>query len=478
MILRLLSQLIFFINLLVLFYFILLNSVYLITSLLSYRSLRKYARRLKSFYTEEIVSAAGAPPITLLAPAYNEEATCVESVKSLLTLKYPNYEILLINDGSKDATLARLTEAFQLVPAARAPTAELPTAPVRGVYHSRRHPNLWIIDKQNGGKADTLNAGINFCRTPIFCAMDADSLLEQDALARIVRPFLEDEKTVAAGGVIRIANGCNVRAGMLSQVRLPQNWLAKFQVLEYLRAFLAGRMGWESLNATFIISGAFGLFRRSIVVEAGGYATARTAFETVGEDIELVVRLHRYCRERKIPYRIAYVPDPVAWTECPESLKILGRQRNRWQRGLMEVMFHHRRMLFNPRYGRIGLLAFPYYFFLEGLGPVIEFMGYISFLITLIIGAASPYYIAGFISVAFVFGVALSFAAVGLEELSFRRYPNFQDLLQLFFLSIVEILGYRQINSYWRMKGFFSFLSRKKGWGKMERKGFGSEKNK
>ncbi len=463
-------------NYIVIFYFVTLNLVYLVTSLLAFRYLRKYARRLKSFSVDDLLTMGGLPPITLLAPAYNEEATCVESTRSLLTLRYPDYEILLINDGSKDNTLQRLIDSFELTEATRAPTSAIPTAQVRSIYNSNRYPNLWVIDKENGGKADTLNTGINYCRTPIFCAMDADSLLEPEALTRLVRPFLEDASTVAAGGIIRIANGCTVRSGIVTDIRLPKNLLAKFQVLEYLRAFLAGRMGWEAIDSTLIISGAFGLFRRSTVVEAGGYATSRTAFETVGEDMELVVRLHRYCREQKMPYHIAFVPDPVAWTECPESLNILSRQRSRWQRGLIEVLTHHSKMLFNPRYGRIGLLAVPYFFFLEGLGPVIELFGYISFMVTLLLGAASPTYIVAFLVVAFLLGMALSIASVGLEELSFRRYPHFSDILQLFFLSTIEIFGYRQMNSYWRFQGFMAAMLKKKGWGKMERKGFLTEK--
>lgn len=466
-------RLIWYFNYLVLVYFVLLNAVYFVTSIFAFRGLRKYSRRLKSLDIEDLLTSAGAPPITLVVPAFNEEATCVESTESLLTLKYPEYEILIVNDGSEDNTLMRLTEAFDLALAPRTPTAEIPTARVRGIYHSRRYPNLWVIDKENGGKSDSLNAGLDFCRTPLFCAMDADSLIEREALMRIARPFLEDDSTVAAGGIIRIVNGCTVRHGMVTDIRLPKNILAQFQVLEYLRAFLSGRMGWDALGATFIISGAFGLFRRSIVVEAGGFAT-----DTVGEDVELVVRLHRHCRERGIPYRIVYMADPVAWTECPESLKVLGRQRDRWQRGLMEVMFRHRRMLLNPRYGRIGLFAYPYFFFLEMLGPIIEFFGYISFLITVLLGAASPIYVLGFLMVAFALGATLSLAAVGLEELSFRRYPRLLDLFRLFLLAIVESFGYRQLNSYWRIRGVFSKLFRANGWGKMERKGFVSEKTK
>lgn len=459
-------------NYYVLFYFFALNAVYLLTCLLAYRYLRRYMRQLKSVDVEELIASAGAPPITLVAPAYNEEATCVEATRSLLTLRYPEYEVMVVNDGSKDNTLKKLIETFDMALASRSPTSSLPTAKIRGIYHSRRHHNLWVIDKENGGKADTLNAGINFCRTPLFCGMDADSLLERDALIRIVRPFLEDARTVAAGGIIRIVNGCTVHAGMVTEVRMPDNYLARIQVLEYLRAYLAGRMGWDVINATLVISGAFGLFRRSTVVDAGGYATSRTSFSTVGEDMELVVKLHRHCRERKIPYRVTFVPDPVAWTECPETLRVLGRQRDRWQRGLIEVMVYHIKMLFNPRYGVIGLLAFPYFFFLEMLGPFVEFFGLISFAGSVVSGHVSAAYIAALMMVSFVMGIALSLAAVGLEELSFRRYPRVSDLFRLFLLCFSESFGYRQIHSYWRVRGSFSALRRKKGWGKMDRKGF------
>lgn len=403
----------------------------------------------------------------MIAPAYNEEATCVESVRALLTLNYPEYKILVVNDGSKDETLIRLTEAFDLVPATRSPMSNIMTTPIRGIYTSKYQPNLWVLDKENGGKADALNAGLNYCRTPLFCAMDADTLLERDALIRIVRPFLENAETIATGGIIRIVNGCTIRSGVLTDVRLPKNLLAKFQVLEYLRAFLSGRMGWSALDATLIISGAFGIFRRSIVVDSGGYAT-----DTVGEDMELVVRLHRHCRENNIPYKITFVPDPVAWTECPETIKILGRQRDRWQRGLSEVLTRHRKMFLNPRYGKIGLIAYPYFYILEMLGPAIELPGYLAFLIALYLGTFSPIYLLAFFMVAFVFGMSLSIAAVGLEELTFRRYPRSSDLFRLFLLAIFENFGYRQLTIYWRMHGFISSLRKVKGWGEMERKGF------
>jgi cellulose synthase/poly-beta-1,6-N-acetylglucosamine synthase-like glycosyltransferase len=451
-------------------YFAILNSIYLVMSLIAYRGLRRHGRRLKVLDTEDLIVSSHVPPITIICPAYNEENTCVQAVKALFTLNYPRYEILFVNDGSEDETLQRMAEAFALKPTDRIPMADLPTEQIRGVYQSDAYPDLWVVDKENGGKSDALNAGLSFCRTPLFCAMDSDSLLERDALTRIVRPFLEDSTTIAAGGSIRIVNGCTVRGGVLERVGLPQNILARFQVLEYLRAFLAGRMGWDICNATIIVSGAFGLFRRSSVIQVGGFSRG-----TVGEDMELVVRIHRHYHEHGIPYRIAFIPDPLAWTECPETFIALGRQRDRWQRGLIDSLTWHVRMLFNPRYGRIGLLAFPYFFFLEMLGPLVETLGYIAFVFAICLGLVNHIFIAAFLMVAFVLSATLSIAAIGLEELSLRRYPGWSNFLQLFVLAILENVGYRQLTTFWRMRGILSAVRGVKEWGRINRKGFAEE---
>ena len=455
---------------LVLGYFVLLNGVYLALTGVAVLSLKRYAGRMKALDVADVLLLGGAPPVSLLAPAYNEEATCVQSVRSLLALEYADYEVLVISDGSKDATLAELLRAFDLVAAPRSPTAGIATkGRVRQVYRSRSQPTLWVIDKENGGKADALNAGLNYVRTPLFCAMDADSLLERDALARIVRPFLEDDRTVAAGGIIRIANGCEVQAGMVTKVGLPRSLLARIQVVEYLRSFLAGRVGWDALGATLIISGAFGMFKRSAVVAAGGYDHT-----TVGEDMELVVRLHRYCLEHGIPYRVAFAADPVAWTECPESMAVLGRQRSRWQRGLSEVLWRHRGMLFRPRYGAIGMVAMPYFFFLEMLGPLIEAAGYLVFVCALILGSADGDWIVAFALLAFALGAALSLIAIGLEELAFRRYPRTRQLVDLMVVAVIEAIGYHQLSTWWRLRGLWAALRQRGGWGEMTRKGFGT----
>jgi cellulose synthase/poly-beta-1,6-N-acetylglucosamine synthase-like glycosyltransferase len=454
-------------NYVALTFFVVLNVGYFVTGLFAFSSLRRYVRRLRSLDIEDLLGSAGMPPITLIAPAHDEEPTCVDAVRSLLTLRYGDFEVLFVNDGSTDGTLGRMIEAFALEPTFRLPTGDLTTQPIREVYRSRSHPKLWVIDKQNGGKADALNAGLNYCRTPLFCGMDADSLLEREALTRIVRPFVEDARTIAAGGIIRIVNGCTVEEGAVTKVRLPKELLPRFQVLEYLRAFLAGRMGWHEMEATLIISGAFGVFRRDLVVEVGGYAT-----NTVGEDIELVVRLHRHCRERRIPYTIGFVPDPVAWTECPTTWRVLARQRDRWQRGLIETLWRHRVMLLNPRYGRIGMIAYPYFFFLETLAPVIEMVGYLTFFVSLALGTVSPVFATAFLTLAIGLGIGLSFTAVALEELGFRRYPRRKDLYWLIALAVLENFGYRQLTTWWRLRGTISLFRRSKSWGRMERRGF------
>ncbi|MCF7740836.1 MAG: glycosyltransferase [Candidatus Marinimicrobia bacterium] len=452
-------------------YFLLLNFSYLLTTIISFKFLREYVYRLKSIVIEDLIFSSQPPPVTLLAPAYNEAATIVESVKSLMYLNYPDYEVIVINDGSKDATLDKLKNAYQLKKAARGPLSEIETAEIKQIYQSQRYPNLWVIDKENGGKADALNTGINYCQTPLFCAMDSDSILEKDALIRLVRPFLENENTVAAGGIIRVVNGCKIKSGQVTDVKLPKNILAGFQTTEYLRAFLSGRMGWDVLNATLIISGAFGIFQRKTAVKVNGYDTS-----TVGEDMDLVVKMHHYCQKIDQPYKVTYVPDPVAWTEVPEDLTTLGKQRQRWQIGLYQTMTKHKEMLLNPKYGLVGMVAFPYFYFLEMLGPLIELPGYILLGIAIILGKVAGIYTVLLLMVAFVFGITLSIVSIGLEEMTFRRFSNLGDLAKLYLLAILENFGFRQMTAYWRIKGILAAIrGTNSGWGEMKRKGFGND---
>jgi len=453
-------------SIVVLVYFVLLNGYYFVSSILSFRALRRYSRSLRAADTADLIRHGDVPPVTVLVPAYNESANCLATIRSLLDLEYPHFEVLFVNDGSTDNTLSAIAEAYQLVPADRMTTSSLGRRQVRGIYQSARSSRLWVIDKENGGKPDALNVGLDYCHTPLFCALDADTALERDALLRLCRSFLENGDTVAAGGIVRVANGSLFRDGHVRDVRLPRSWLARLQVMEYLRAFLAGRMGWSSMDVLLIVSGAFGMFRREVVVAAGGYSS-----RTVGEDMELIVRLHRHLREREQRYAISFVPDPVAWTEVPDSLRVLTRQRDRWQRGLIQSLSLHKRMLFNPRYGRIGMVAFPYFWFMEGLGPVVEFLGYVAFALTILLGWAAPWFVLAFLLLAVFSGIALSLAAVALEELSFRRYHRRSDFGLLMVCAVLENFGYRQLLTFARFRGVVMALLGRMSWGAMEKQG-------
>jgi cellulose synthase/poly-beta-1,6-N-acetylglucosamine synthase-like glycosyltransferase len=440
--------------------------------IIAYRQILAYRRLIANEPWRRIVQSPLTIPISIIAPAYNEEQGIVESVYSLMALEYPQHEVIVVNDGSGDRTLETLIAHFGLTHIPAQVEYEIACRPIRGVYRSAEYPMLVVVDKENGGKADALNAGINIAIFPLVCAIDADSVLEGGALLRVVRPFLEQPtEMIAVGGVIRIANGCRVAHGQVLEIGLPQNALAMFQSVEYLRAFLFGRSGWSALGALLLISGAFGIFKRQVVIDVGGYR-----HDTVGEDIELVVRMHHYLRERRVPYRIEFLPDPVCWTEAPESLRVLGRQRNRWHRGLIDTFKLHRTMVLNPRYGAIGLVAMPYAVLFELFGPVVELFGYLFVPVSYFLGFLNAPFMLLFILVAILFGSALSVASVLLDELSFRRFPKAAQLFRLIWYGFVENFGYRQLTVWWRAKAFVDYIRGNKAWGKMERKGFAKPK--
>jgi len=451
----------------VLIYFFLLNGMYLLLIFRAYKGIREYTHRLQSVNLKRIFGLGFYRPLTVIAPAYNEAATIVSSVKSLLNLQYPEFEIIVINDGSTDQTLEILKQEFRLVPSNRVYREKLKTHPVQAVYGSLLYPQLHVLDKQNGGKADALNTGVNFSQYPLLCSIDADSLIEPEGLLRVTRPFLEDNTVIATGGTVRIANGCKVTNGHVTEVGLSTNPWVRFQVVEYLRAFLFGRMGWNTLNAVLVISGAFGVFLKSAVLTVGGYHK-----DCIGEDMELVVRMHRHYRLNKIPYRVIFVPDPVCWTEAPEERQVLCKQRKRWQKGLYDSLTLNKSLFFNPRAGVVGLLAYPFYFFFELLGPVIETLGYLVFTFSLFMGWVNWPFALLFVSVAVLLGVLLSASSLLLEELSFRRYPKTRDILILFLYGILENFGYRQLLTMWRLIALLEYARGKKSWGAMHRKGF------
>lgn len=449
-------------------YFVAINLAYLILNYISAYQIVRYMREYRANYLPKGLRDY-QPPVSIVLPAHNEQATVVSSVRSLLKTDYPEFEIVVVNDGSTDATRAALIEAFELVKVPEAYRQRLPTEPVEGVYASARHPRVRMVDKANGGKADAINAGVNCVRYPLFCVIDADSILQPESLSRVVRPFLEDGRVVASGGVVRVLNGCEVRDGMLSKVGLPRRWLPGFQLVEYLRAFLFGRMGWSPMNALLIISGAFGVFYKERVIAIGGYHR-----DTVGEDMDLVVRLHRDLREQRRDYRIVFVPDPVCWTEAPADLASLKNQRVRWQRGLAESLWPNLRLMFSRRGGAAGWVAFPFMLLFEFLGPLIEVTGYVAMTVLWILGLVPLQVFLVFLAAAVGMGILLSVNAMLLEELSFRLYKRPAQQLRLFALAVLENFGYRQINAWWRFQGTVRWLlgrRRRHGWGRIARDG-------
>jgi cellulose synthase/poly-beta-1,6-N-acetylglucosamine synthase-like glycosyltransferase len=451
----------------VLVYFLGVNIWYLILLVSSLLEMRRHLLLIADESRHLLLSSTLSPTISILAPAFNEEATIEASLKALLALQYPRLEIIVISDGSKDKTVPVLIDRFDLVPVKTIYEQRIKTKAVRSLYRSSRYPALVVVDKENGGKADALNVGLSFAQGQLVCAMDADTLIEADGLQRMVRPFLYETEVVATGGTIRVVNGSEVKLGRVVRTRVPTHALAGIQVVEYLRAFLFGRLGWNRLGGNIIISGAFGLFQREAVLSAGGYL-----HDTVGEDMELVLRLKRLSYEKGGPGKIAFVPDPVAWTEVPESLKVLGRQRDRWHRGLADVLWRHRKMLFNPRYGVTGLFVFPYYALVELLAPVFEAAGLVTLVLGLVLRLIDWNFAALFYLTAYGLGTALTAFTLILEDLSFHRYETFRDRALLFWWALVENLGYRQMTVYWRLRGLWKFLRGRKDWGVMERKGF------
>ncbi|HEY0899907.1 MAG TPA: sulfatase-like hydrolase/transferase [Sphingobacteriaceae bacterium] len=454
-----------------LIYAFFLVSGYLFIGLYSIGGLKKYL--LKNSFTNYrlLASSPEAPPISIIAPAYNEAANVIENARSLLSIFYNNLEVIIVNDGSKDNSMELLTDAYDLYKADFFVNEQIKTKEVRGVYKSRNpiYSKLIVVDKVNGGKADALNVGINISAHKYIVCIDVDCILEQDSILKLVKPFLEtrDKRVIATGGVVRIVNGCEVADGRLVKVRLPDQMLPRMQTLEYIRAFLLGRMAWSRLGGLMLISGAFGAFDKEIVIKCGGYDHG-----TVGEDMELLVRMRRYMEEQRLPYRVAFIPDPLCWTEAPVTEEILSRQRNRWTRGTIETLYKHRIMFLNPRYGVIGLLSFPYWFFFEMMAPLVEFGGLVYFIVCLIFGWADYTYFLSLLLFVYTFGVLYSLFAIMMEVKSYNQYTSRKDMYRLMGTAFVEPFISHPIGVWAAIRGTIDLLRKKNSWGEMTRAGF------
>ncbi|MCX6352204.1 MAG: glycosyltransferase [Bacteroidetes bacterium] len=460
----------------ILVYSIAICVAYAILAIISAISISDYLRRNKYIDYSSILSSSLAPSISIVAPAYNEGMTIIQNVRSLLNLQYAIYEVIIINDGSKDDTLEKLMEEYDLVPVEILPEYDLPTKQVYGVYQSRNAAfgKLKVIDKQNGGKADALNVGLNYATHKIVLCADVDCIIDDLALLKVVKPFMEDRKRlIASGAVVSIANSCKVEKGRLMEVHVPENFLARVQVLEYLRAFLMGRMAWSKLDGLLLVSGAFGLFDKEIARNAGGYDT-----ETVGEDMELVVRMRKYMIENGLEYSVIYVPDPLCWTEAPSSYKVLGNQRSRWTRGTIETLLKHRKIFFNPQFGFLGMVSYPFWFFFEWLAPWVEIFGLLFFIVLALLGFAYWSFFFSLLAIVFSYATTLTLLSILFEEISFNQYKGKRDIVKLALTALVESFVYHPLTVYWSIRGNYQFFSGMKQWGEMIRTGFAEQNTK
>jgi cellulose synthase/poly-beta-1,6-N-acetylglucosamine synthase-like glycosyltransferase len=453
------------------FYYLSGNLVYLLALIIALRTSAAHQRGIESFRLRWITESPLAPPITLVAPAHNEEKSIRVSIRNLLELDYPELEVIVINDGSKDRTLHELQDEFRLRPIRMVYVQQVPSAEIRALYRSDVDPRLLVIDKESAGsKADAVNAGLNAVTSPYVCIVDSDSMLERDSLLRIMVPVLADPKrVVGVGGIIRILNGSEIQGGQLTRVRLPRKSIEVIQVIEYLRAFLVGREAWAQGNMMLIISGAFGLFRTDLIRAIGGYRA-----RAIGEDLDLVTRLHRYLLENRQDYRIQFVPDPVCWTEAPSDLKSLGRQRARWHKGLMDTLRLNIDMLFRPRYGRVGALALPYLWIYELFAPIIELGGIVTIIVAAALGDLRRDFFIQFMIFGYAFATVISIGAVLQEELTYKRYSDWKDVARLVTYCFFEHFPYRQLHMVWRLQGLWQYLRGDISWKPLKRKGLRS----
>ena len=455
----------------VFWYYLASNIAYLIMLAVAFKTSAAHKHRLESHRLSWIKESPLAPPITIIAPAHNEETSIRVSVRNLLELDYPELEFIVVNDGSSDRTLEEMREEFRLRLVHSVYVTEVKSASVRGLYRSAVDPRLLVVDKEPGGsKADAVNAGLNAATSPYVCVVDSDSMLERDALLRIMIPVLADPKrVVAVGGIIRVLNGSGITNGQMSRIRLPRKSIEVIQVIEYLRAFLIGREAWAQGNMLMIISGAFGVFRTDLVRAVGGYRA-----KAIGEDFDLVARMHRHLRKKRADYSINFVPDPMCWTEVPSDLRSLSRQRARWQKGLWDVLWSSRDMLFRKRYGRIGCFALPYLWLFELAAPVVEIAGIGTIVLAAALGELSRGFFLQFLLFGYAFATVISIGSVLQEELTYKRYNDWQDVVRLVSYCFLEHFPYRQMHMIWRLRGMWQYLRGDNTWAPLKRKGLQS----
>jgi len=452
------------------FFTITLLMLYVVLGISSSLALRRHTFKNSFVNYDDVAISPLSPPVTIISPALNEEKSILNTAKTLLGIRYSNFEVIMVNDGSSDKTLKILKDNFQLKKTNYFFDYKIPCKRIRGIWKSTnpRFKNLIVLDKVNGGsKADAINAALNVTRNDLVVTIDADSIIEPDSLSKLVKPFLEEKKkkVIGAGGTIRVLNSCEVENGKIKRVNLPKSFLAKLQVLEYTRSFLLGRMAWAKLDGLMLISGAMGMFDKKTMIQCGGYDTTG-----IGEDMEVVLKMRRYMVNQKKKYIVTYIPDPLCWTEVPEDLKSLKTQRTRWTMGLADSLEKYKGMFFNPKYGKLGLLGYPFWFIFEWLAPVLASMGILYTIFLIATSSMNWPFFALITAFIYSFSVFLSSFTILFEELTFHKYRNKKDVVKLLLVSFVEPFLY-PMHAYFAVVGNIKYAFNNNGWGKIKRNG-------
>ncbi|MES2545038.1 MAG: glycosyltransferase [Bacteroidota bacterium] len=447
-------------------------TLYLVLAILSYLSIRRYYNSKHFLLKEVLIKSNHTLGVSIVAPAFNEETTIVYNVKSLLSQEYPKFEVIIINDGSTDTTLEKLITEFSLIKVDFFYQEKIVTQPVKGHYKSTNpiYSRLMVVDKENGkSKADASNAGINSAKYSLFLCTDVDCILRRDTVAMLAKPFIENTgKIIATGAAIRISNSCHFKDGMLYTSHYPTNFFARFQELEYIRAFLFGRMAWSEINCLLLVSGGLGMFDKQTAIEAGGYW-----HKSLGEDMELITRMRKLMYDKKKKFRIAYIPESLCWTEVPSTKTIFLRQRTRWARGLIQTLYLHKKIFFNPKYGKMAFVIFPSFLIFEFAVPILEILGLIVLLLDVIFFQINYEFLIIVSSFVYLFYILITLSSVYIDQLIYKHYTGLKEISILVCMVFLEPFIYHPINVYASLQGYWQFIRQKEQkWGVMTRQGF------
>lgn len=452
------------INWMFMYYIFIYASIFFISTLYSIVFLHEHMERKRYKNVLDLDGQSSLIPVSILVPAYNEENTIVECISSIMKLNYPVFEIVIIDDGSTDHTKETLINAFALKEVNKPIRKILESQDEKMVYEGVDGKKITLVSKYNGGKADALNIGINVSKYPYFVTIDADSILQKDSLLNIVMPVMEDNRSIAVGGNIKVANKVKIKNGEVVDSKSPDNWLVIMQIIEYYRVFVSTRVWLNRFNGNLIISGAFGLFKKDAVINVGGYDN-----NSIGEDMGLVVKLHAFHRKNKIDYKIQYSPHAVCWSQVPNKIRDFGKQRKRWQIGLMQSLGTHKYIFMNPTYGIVGLFSYVYFVIYEMFSSIIELFGLVFIGVAYYLGYLNREFFITFMLVYTLYGFVVSIATLMLGNYIDRYMITPQILFKLIFMSLFESIGYRQLTTYYRLSGIIDYMFGKTEWNKFTR---------